>query len=59
MQTAAGDKLVPNLVIVDTKTHAIRGVGEAKTYWKFGPGKNQSSKQFIAQKIEKVDFWYL
>ncbi|KAH8430853.1 uncharacterized protein LDX57_008517 [Aspergillus melleus] len=48
---AAGDKLVPDLVVADVKTHAIRGVGEVKTYWKFEPKKNQTLEEFIADKI--------
>ncbi|RAH45244.1 uncharacterized protein BO95DRAFT_464057 [Aspergillus brunneoviolaceus CBS 621.78] len=47
----AGGKLVPDVVIADTKTHPIRGVGEVRTLWKFEPGKKQSWEQFIAEKL--------
>ncbi|RAH64612.1 uncharacterized protein BO66DRAFT_335820, partial [Aspergillus aculeatinus CBS 121060] len=47
----AGGKLVPDVVMADTKTHAIRGVGEVKTLWKFEPRKKQSWEQFLAEKL--------
>ncbi|RAK74668.1 uncharacterized protein BO72DRAFT_479362 [Aspergillus fijiensis CBS 313.89] len=53
-EQTAGGKLVPDLVIADTKTHATRGVGEAKTLWKFEPGKKQTWKQFIADKLGQL-----
>lgn len=55
MQAAPGSNLVPDLIVLDTKSHAIRGVGEVKTYWKFEPAKKQSWEQFMAQKIGRFD----
>ncbi|RAH84242.1 hypothetical protein BO86DRAFT_377030 [Aspergillus japonicus CBS 114.51] len=53
-QQQAGDKLVPDVVIADTTTHAIRGVGEVKTFWRFEPRKKQTWEEFIAEKLGQL-----
>ena len=44
-------KLVPDLVLVDGKTHAIRVLGEVKTFWAFTPKKHQTWHEFICDKL--------
>lgn len=38
----AKSKLIPDIVMVDGKTHTIRVVGEVKTFWTFSPKKRQT-----------------
>lgn len=58
----AGGKLVPDLVVVDINTHAIRALGEVKTFWRFEPRKNQSWDEFLADKMDEFSLsslWFL
>ncbi|RAK97940.1 uncharacterized protein BO80DRAFT_362685 [Aspergillus ibericus CBS 121593] len=50
----AGDNLVPDLVVVETRTHAIKAVAEVKTFWAFAPKRDQSWHAFIVHKIGQL-----
>ncbi|KAI9039399.1 uncharacterized protein KD926_009413 [Aspergillus affinis] len=51
---AAGDKLVPDVVVADIKIHAIRILGEVKTFWRFEPKKGRTWEEFIADKMGQL-----
>ncbi|PYH31608.1 uncharacterized protein BO87DRAFT_399406 [Aspergillus neoniger CBS 115656] len=50
----AKSKLIPDIVMVDRKTHTIRVVGEAKTFWTFAPKKRQTWHNFLSAKLGQV-----
>lgn len=47
----AKSKLIPDIVMVDRKTHTIRVVGEVKTFWIFAPKKRQTWHNFLSAKL--------
>ncbi|OJI88499.1 hypothetical protein ASPTUDRAFT_61119 [Aspergillus tubingensis CBS 134.48] len=50
----AKSKLIPDIVMVDRKTHTIRVVGEVKTFWTFAPKKRQTWHNFLSAKLRQV-----
>ena len=57
--TKAKSKLIPDIVMMDRKTHTIRVVGEVKTFWTFTPKKRQTRHNFLSDKLGKWSFVYL
>ncbi|OJJ77949.1 hypothetical protein ASPBRDRAFT_191213 [Aspergillus brasiliensis CBS 101740] len=46
--------LVPDIVLVERQTHAIRALAEVKTYWAFLPKLKQTWDEFIADKLGQL-----
>ncbi|GKZ65106.1 hypothetical protein AnigIFM50267_007270 [Aspergillus niger] len=46
--------LIPDIVLVESQRHTIRALCEVKTHWGFQPGKNETWKTFMSQKMGQL-----
>jgi hypothetical protein len=47
---------IPDVIMVEDKSHHIRIVGEIKTWWTFKPGGNENYETFLASKLGMISF---